>query len=436
MQQSQHRLSVVLTARPALVLLCAILTACAAPPRVEESASRAGSPAPVVVPAPPPPPAVAAAPPPRPAPAPAPPPASPPSRAPAAAAPPSAADLEAVVPPAVEAVDRTVKLWYGTNRAPTDPFVSANPYGAARDQKLNYGVCEVFVPKSHRRGSLGSHVPFSSDKPLVFRSATPLPEDRFWADMTESLRKVASTDKVVLVFIHGYKNTFTDAAIRTAQLWADLHLQGIPAFFSWPSRGTGLAYTADEATVDSSEKYLEEFLLQLRAKVGATQPIHIIAHSMGNRALLRVAAKLQDRLHFGQVILAAPDVDVDLFLGLAEAYTRISDRTTLYVSRHDRAVWLSEGVHDMDRVGAPPAFANVQNVDTVEVVAKTGLLDPGHSYFAELGDLLDDMAGLLQRNPGRATPYKGSRVDARAECRYPGGDVRTSESCWRILVKQ
>lgn len=51
---------------------------------------------------------------------------------------------------------KTVKLWYGTNRKPTQPFLMSNPFGSERDTKLNYGVAEVFIPKSHETGSLGS----------------------------------------------------------------------------------------------------------------------------------------------------------------------------------------------------------------------------------------------------------------------------------------
>ncbi len=46
-------------------------------------------------------------------------------------------------------LDRNVKLWYGTSRKETQPFVRFAPYTAERNQKLNYGTCEVLVPKSH-----------------------------------------------------------------------------------------------------------------------------------------------------------------------------------------------------------------------------------------------------------------------------------------------
>ena len=334
-----------------------------------------------------------------------------------------------------EAPGKNVKLWYGTNRKETYPFVRFDPYSSMRDDKLNYGVCEVLIPASHERGSLGSYSRFqpNKDAPLVFTYADRLDETAYWQDLTSALKQIDSQQKVVFVFIHGYNNSFKDAALRTAQLWADLNLQGVPAFFSWPSRSKTLSYTVDEATIDYSEKYLAQFLLRLRQEVGEKQPIHLVAHSMGNRALLRVATRLQSKLRFGQVILAAPDVDADLFQDMAEVYPQISERTTLYVSRKDKPVHFSKKLHDTDRVGSPPGFAKVNRIDTVEVVAKTGLLQLGHSYFAEFSQLLDEIADLISKNPSADKPYLGNRMDRRADC-VVSTYGRTSDSCWRITI--
>ena len=332
---------------------------------------------------------------------------------------------------------KTVKLWYGTNRKPTQPFLMSNPFGSERDTKLNYGVAEVFIPKSHETGSLGSYSfqKRKKDEPIRFSFARPLDDASYWSSLKTTQKKINPNHRVVLVFIHGYNNSFIDAARRTAQIWAGLNLKGIPAFYSWPSRASTLAYTADEATVDYSEKYLAEFLQRLRQEVGPSQPIHLIAHSMGNRALLRVAIQLQNQLRFGQIILAAPDVDADFFHDMAKVYSKISERTTLYVSKTDKPVKFSQKVHDRSRVGAPPAFARVDGIDTVEVVSRTGLLEMGHSYFAEHAELLGEIGHLITHNPSSGYTYVGSRLDRRSDCAKEQGGA-TQESCWRIVVKK
>jgi esterase/lipase superfamily enzyme len=119
--------------------------------------------------------------------------------------------------------------------------------------------------------------------------------------------------------------TFEEAAIRAAQIGCDLKVLGATTFFSWPSRGTAMAYPADEAASEASEWAITDFLVDFAANCGA-EKVHVIAHSMGNRGLLRalqrIAAQAETRgkVKFGQLFLAAPDVDRDLFLDLAQLY--------------------------------------------------------------------------------------------------------------------
>jgi len=102
-------------------------------------------------------------------------------------------------------------------------------------------------------------------------------------------------------------------------------------------------YAADEATIEASEDTIGEFLVDFAAKSGASR-VHIIAHSMGNRGLLRAVnrivsmAQQRSQKRFDQIILAAADVDADVFRRDSGAYTKIARRTTLYASSRDRAV--------------------------------------------------------------------------------------------------
>src|SRR5262249_21920570 len=159
---------------------------------------------------------------------------------------------------------------------------------------------------------------------------------------------------------HGFRTSFADAAIRAAQLGTDLNVKGLTAFYSWPSKTSLLGYLADGASIEGSEAYIEEFLVRV-AQDSSADRIHVIAHSMGNRGLLRALqgitarAEAKGGVRFGQVFLAAPDVDIGTFRKLAKAYPQVSERTTLYVSGRDRAIWLSFFLHMFPRVGyAPP----------------------------------------------------------------------------------
>jgi esterase/lipase superfamily enzyme len=100
-------------------------------------------------------------------------------------------------------------------------------------------------------------------------------------------------ERSALVFIYGFNVTFQEAAIRAAQIGFDLKVRGIVGLFSWPSKGRlgPLDYTADEAGIEASETHISDFLIGFAEKAQAER-VHVIAHSMGNRGLLRAVQQI------------------------------------------------------------------------------------------------------------------------------------------------
>ena len=291
----------------------------------------------------------------------------------------------------VEKKDRYRTVWYGTNRKPAANGVG---YTNKRDYKVHYGKLKVFIPKSHQLGSIKSphwyKARFGIDGLEVdWKAFEPLLDNDFVKDIRKELDRMPH-EKIIFVYIHGYKVDFEHAAIRTAQLSEDLSINGIAAFYSWPTKGSVDGYLADEAAIEASEDYLYEFLTFIADKkkeMGADN-VHIIAHSMGNRGLLRVLNRLAARVEkigqqrFGKVFLAAPDVDSDLFKSLAKVYPKISSRTTLYISPKDVAMENTNFIHQNFRVGYPPVTA-IEGIDTVSFEGKFDLFHLGHLYYAE-----------------------------------------------------
>ena len=301
---------------------------------------------------------------------------------------------------------KTYTLFYGTNREPNDISDLSKGYGNQRAKKVYLGSCQVHIPKSHHKGEINGslwekliHVDFSYGK-VALKTIQPLQKNAFWEEISELLNPLEEEEKQALIFIHGFNNSFEESAIRATQLSADLEHPGVTAFFSWPSQGKALKYLTDEATIQYSEKYLTEFLTDFSAKSGANR-IHIIAHSMGNRALLEAVNRIHKenpQIQFGQIILAAPDVDADVFEELAEAYTLLSEQTTLYISEKDKAVGASKWLHSHNRVGFSPPVSIVNYINTIKVESRINLLDLGHGYFAEHKNLLKDIHQLINFN--------------------------------------
>jgi esterase/lipase superfamily enzyme len=283
---------------------------------------------------------------------------------------------------------------YGSQRHQTD-----SGYG------LEVGVARVSIPPDHRVGKVESpsilRLEFreNPEKHVVLQSVTVRPDDQFYSELSERIRQ--SPGEQAFVFVHGYNVTFDDAVKRTAQIAHDLCFAGAPICYSWPSKGGLAEYTRDEANVTWTVVHLEDFLNQVVHRTNA-RTVHLVAHSMGNRALLqaleRIALRHDDSAPpFGQVVLAAPDVDAAEFRDrYAPTITHIARHVTLYASANDQALLASTKVHGHTRAGLSGDWMTVvEGVETIDVSPiDTSLI--GHSYYGDNPLMIRDMRALVE----------------------------------------
>jgi esterase/lipase superfamily enzyme len=261
---------------------------------------------------------------------------------------------------------------------------------------LERGICWVSVPAVHVRGSGELEAPrifeLSVDPKEHFQLQRVQLSDRdtFLYDFRQSVQ--GSTAKHAFVFIHGYNVDFREAALRTAQLRYDLDFDGPAALFSWPSNGEMLSYATDEETVNLTVRsgVLNEFLTDLIDETGV-ESIHLIAHSMGNRALTRAFEDLPDRKNsrgekrINQLIMAAPDVNPAEFRLLAERIEQLTRSRTLYASEKDIALIGSEILRRSTYTRLGQGGAHRVVIDGVQTIDASNLdqkiFDLGHSYY-------------------------------------------------------
>ena len=320
-----------------------------------------------------------------------------------------------------------VPVFYGTDRHRT-PGTGRVAYGAERARRLELGRALVTVPSAHRVPAIerpfALRIPYiqlvlyeqgeDPRKHFTIKSLQALPRNELLALVRARIAAARAFRDQALVFIHGFNTEFDHAIFRAAQLAYDLQFDGAAFLYSWPAGGGVIGYARDRESATQAEPYLKEFLDLVVRGTGA-KSVSVIAHSMGNLPLLNVLRELGPSLPPGvrlnEVILAAPDVDRDVFANLVGAIRGFGRGITLYCSANDRAMIVSRQVAGgVPRAGDVPPDGPViaPGVDTIDVTeTSTDLLALNHSLYAERGALLNDIALLLQtgeRPPDKRIP--------------------------------
>lgn len=287
-----------------------------------------------------------------------------------------------------------VDLLVATTRAPSDdpgilftgeraPNLSVTEIVVSIPPEKNREVGQVQWPKK---------LPPDPSRDFSTVSVRPLearPQTQAW------LKAHLPTNRRVLIFVHGFNNRFEDAVYRYAQIVHDSSADVAPVIFTWPSRASIFDYNYDKESTNYSRDALEE-LLQRAASDPTVGEITLMAHSMGSWLTVealrqmairdgRVAPKITD------VILASPDLDVDVFGQQMQAMGKERPKFTLFVSRDDRALTVSRRISgNIDRLGqidptAEPYRSQLERagITVLDLTALKGGDKLNHGKFAE-----------------------------------------------------
>ena len=159
----------------------------------------------------------------------------------------------------------------------------------------------------------------------------------------------AAFGRDLLLYIHGYKESFETAATSTVDLSEGIKFAGVTGLFTWPSAASTFSYVADRESAMWSRDALEDLLTAI-AKTPSGGRIHIVAHSMGSLLtleairMLRASGGEAAMARLGAVVLASPDVDIDLFTRSVERLGPDARKITVISSTNDRALELSRRI--------------------------------------------------------------------------------------------
>jgi esterase/lipase superfamily enzyme len=164
----------------------------------------------------------------------------------------------------------------------------------------------------------------------------------------------------VLIYVHGYNQTFETAAVDAARLASAIHFIGDPVVFSWPSKAKLLDYGYDRESATWSRDALDQVITGfIRSRTVGR--VHIVAHSVGTSLTMEALRQVYMRLglqaieRIGAVVFAAPDIDMDVFSSSVERVGALASRITVITATNDRALAVSGWIAGVTRVGAAEA---------------------------------------------------------------------------------
>ena len=287
-----------------------------------------------------------------------------------------------------------VDLLVATTRAPSaDQGIL---FTGERENRISLTEIAVSIPPSDRRQAgqvqWPTTLPPNPETDFATLKVTPLAGVR----QTQAwLKQNVPRNRRVLLFVHGFNNHFDDAVYRLAQIVHDSGADAAPVLFTWPSRGSIFAYGYDRESANFSRDALEETLRRIASDPGVGE-ITVMAHSMGAWLVMetlrqmairdgRVTAKVQN------VILASPDVDVDVFATQWRGVGQPRPRLTVFVSRSDAALKISRRLAgNIDRLGqinpmSEPFHSALEKsgIDVIDLTDLRGSNALNHSKFAD-----------------------------------------------------
>jgi len=353
--------------------------------------------------------------------------------------------------------EQAIELVYITDRANATPSSPTAKYNSKRSTSAAYGVAKVPLNpnvdwEQLTEASTGAHrrIPLRYGN-VIASEHGQFPESPYLFSVSdgkvvvdpdtlyelhvarENLRqlivprlKTRETNDVVM-FVHGFNNTFEYAAQTLSGVWHFLQRRQLPILYSWPSGAGGFrGYFVDRVSGEFTIFHLKETLRTL-FDIPEIDNIHIIAHSRGTDVVTSALRELiienrgtgkNTREDFGisNLILAAPDLDYGVITQrlMAEAFGSAFGKITVYTTAEDKALTVSQlltkgirfGLLSNDNIGDRDSsiLARVGNVSFVQAQDIKTLT--GHDYFVSDPAVSSDLLTLINHGANPGTPER------------------------------
>ncbi len=310
--------------------------------------------------------------------------------------------------PARSVVEATKhKVFIVTTREDTE--VVGALFSELRADELGMASVEVSVPPTHVAGQLKrpkSLPPDPRTEFAVIEPSTYASQNAFLSSLNTELRSRSASQRELLLFVHGYNMTTSDAILQVGQFVEDSGFNGVPVLFTWASAGRLSRYVYDLNSALVARPLLID-ASEILSRSIATK-YHVFAHSMGGFLTMEAIVDVAQKGQFNRtgrlqnVVLASPDIDIDLFRSQMGEINTTFDRFFVLLSKDDSALLASRRIAGgVPRVGASDAEElsklGVTAIDLSQVEdSRTG----SHSKFSGSPEVVQLIGRGLNNAPG------------------------------------
>jgi esterase/lipase superfamily enzyme len=316
------------------------------------------------------------------------------------------------------AVDHTLLVATTRERDPRPGTL----FNGDRASGLDYAEITVSIPPSHKQNQIewASSPPGDPNVDFVVRDEKYLDGDKaFLRALNAQLALRPRGSRNVFLFVHGFNTMFAEAVYRGAQLAHDSKAPGVPVLFTWASRGQATAYVYDLNSATAARDGLEHTLrLLMRSNA---EKVNVLAHSMGNWVTveafrqIKISGDLPPASKIGTILLAAPDIDIDVFKSELRRFGKPQKPFYVVLSRDDRALFLSRTIAGgVTRVGDSSDVADLTalGATVIDLTDVKGNDPTNHDKFVQLASVGPQLRGLLAQ--GINSGHRASDASERA----------------------
>lgn len=262
------------------------------------------------------------------------------------------------------------KIWYATTRLNENGSVIKPIYGAKRHLDLGFGSLgsteygQADAAKPLAMGKLATSGNWANFHTLMNGTDAAFLAGKVSAQVQGEpafINAVSGFDGTIVVFVHGYDESFSKSIQDTALISNELEQQTpgqqvFPISFSWPSFDSTKDYAADEANLEWSKKSFTQLIARILVAKKAQTKLVIVAHSMGCRLVFDLLnlPEIYKKPLIEKIVLSSPDYDYYQALdNLPELEQLVQNKIYVLVSERDGPLLTSQALHKMPRLGKP-----------------------------------------------------------------------------------